>query len=142
MKPLFRTKNKFLNELLQKANEEKRLTKLLKKFLDPELADHCKVLHLQKGCLTIAFSSAIWSTKFRYHSATLLSQLRNEGQLYQLRTIKTVIEQPLSLPKKDISPQQKVRNVESANIIQSAAISIKNEALRNALEKLAETLKK
>lgn len=139
MHRLFNSKNKILNELITKTHEAEMLTQLLTRFLDAELATQCKVIHFQKGCLTIAISSAAWSTKFRFYQASLLSQLRTAGKLYNLRTIKMVIDQP-SMPQLKISPAKRAGlSKTSADIIRHAAKSISSECLRTALEKLALT---
>lgn len=138
MHHLLNSKNKFLSDLITKSHESETLTQKVKQFLDDELAQHCKVLHVQKGCLTVAISSAIWATKFRYATANLLNRLRTEGKLYNLRTIKTIVEQPFSIEAK--AQQNKVQHLTktSADIIRQTASTISSESLRKALEKLAE----
>ena len=143
MKRLFNSNNKFLNELVSKSHEAQQLTELLKRFLEPDLAAQCKVINFEKGCLTVAVASAIWATKFRYVTADLLSFLRKEGKLYNLRSINSIIEQPHMLQV--ATPQQSnsaTKKNQSSEIIQQAATTVSSELLRKALEKLAVALRK
>jgi len=81
-----------LKDMYQKVESIKKLDKLLKRFLDPALAAHCKVANIQKSCLILETTSPAWATRLRYQIPDLLNQLRKDGGLHHLGSIRYYIK--------------------------------------------------
>lgn len=102
MRRINRCLNTKLQELCQRAIQLETLNKELCNHLPLSLKDHCRVGSFSTGCLTLIVSDAVWASQLRYFLPELRDKLRSETGLYQLVTIKVVVQQEtLSIaPKK------------------------------------------
>lgn len=80
-----------LQGMLSKIKQLQAIEGVLKHQLDPALALHCRVANFRNGTLVIEVDSAAWATQIRYLTPDLLSVLRSEGGLHNLRAIKSYI---------------------------------------------------
>ncbi len=135
-KVLLRKKGE-VEHLVTQTRELKRLTRLLRAELDNSLAPHCHVAHLTPSRLTIVVDSPAWSTRLRFQSAGLLRQLSKKHNILQgVNNIDVKVyparmqrRAPPSIPR-HISP-------EAADVLTNMANSLDEQALKQALLRLA-----
>lgn len=82
--------SKVLKTCLQtkKINE---LSPLLAKYLPDEINKNCQIGSFITGCLVLVVEDAVWSSQLRYLIPELRDKLRNEAKLYELSSIKIII---------------------------------------------------
>ena len=151
-----------LQDYVSKTKSLKKLTYIIKQYLEPELAKNCSVASLANNELILATTSPIGKHKLRFLVPDLLEKLRKLPQLYGLANIKIIHNHNIS-PKyegkengnkiKDENPNKKtlaknqafkttaISDSTSTQLI-TAAEHIKNKELAKALVRLAELKKK
>ena len=109
--------SKQFTKLYQQAQDTQHLTDIIRQYLPDILREHCYVLHMQRGCLTLGTPDATWATQLRYLLPQLRDQLRQEQQWHHLVSINIVIQvkQPTRTPsqshatkRQTISPWQSI----------------------------------
>ncbi len=136
MRQIIDTPNQILNSIFLKAARLRELDNYLHEFLDPEVAEHCRVANLDKGQLTIETDSAAWATHLRFQRMELLNRFRTEGKLHGLRSIKHYVR-PNALNPAQPPRRQLHLSASSAEQITKSANQIKHKALHDALQRLA-----
>ena len=66
--------NSSLTNLIQTAQLLSELNEQLHTWIDPNLASHCQVSHIDNGMLILIADSSAYATKLRFMSQTLLKQ--------------------------------------------------------------------
>lgn len=123
-----------LGNIVAKVKLHHSLQSLLKKYVDPELANNLQVANYRQGCLVIQFTNAALATRFRYQIPQLLKQLRLEKQLPGLASINCLVR------PKSFEPEPKKNKLtlskSGAAALKEAAGYIDDPDLAKALEKL------
>jgi hypothetical protein len=127
-----------LANLITRTRQLNRLTHILRRYLDEQLARHCYVGNIKKPTLTILVDSANWATRLRFVAPDLLGKISQDNQLFsgveriniRILTPSREKEDPLHRP----GPQMSNDN---ARGIRSLAESIEDPDLQRALNKLA-----
>ncbi len=132
---LLNSDNKGLNYLVAKVQQHQRLQAALDASIPAPLTEHCKVANLRNGCLVIQTDSPAWLTKLRYSSPDILQALRRIDGLQGLRRLEFYIEPPQQV-KAPIKIQRKLLSHNNANLLNSIANGIKDEALKATLKRL------
>jgi len=70
-----------LGRLLEHASDVARIDRVVRRFLEPDLADHCQVADFRQGRLVVVCSSAAWATRWRMRQAEILGRLREAARL-------------------------------------------------------------
>lgn len=142
-----RTINKIFQEtdsdlaiLVTRTRLLKRLTHILRRQLEKELATHCYVGNLDKDTLVILADSAARASKLRFCSSQLLDVLPTADPAFLgIKQIRIKLLQQ-SAQNTDDSPsngQGPHMNQENANGIKTLANSVDDEQLHDALLRLA-----
>lgn len=84
--------NPTLQSICKKAIELESMTEIVQQYLPVRYQEHCKVGSFSKGCLYLHVPNALFAAELRYLLPELRDQLRSEGRLYQLITIKIQID--------------------------------------------------
>jgi len=136
MKKILTQQNPLLRGIIQKSYQLVALNQQVKKYLTPQLAQHCNVANLEQGCLTIAAESSAWATQLRYLKGDLLHQLRTKEHLYHLRTIQCIIK---PIRNEIVKKTRKAKPISAENLskIKNTAAAVADDNLRQALLTLA-----
>lgn len=113
-----------------------RLNRLLRALLPPHLQSHVRLKSLAPQAWTLQTESSAWATRLRYVLPALRQQM--EAELKQpVPELKLQIE-PRSEPVPGGPPRRLTLNETNADLIKSAADSVKDEQLGAALLRLAQ----
>ncbi|WP_242604045.1 DciA family protein [Legionella jamestowniensis] len=125
-------------EICLTSMELEGLNTMIKNYLPPHLAKHCKVGSFIKGSLSITISNAAFATELRYSVPELRDRLRKEAGLYYLTGIKILIEAPSAqLSSNTKTTKTATLSSNSRQAIHSASQQCNYEPLKEALQKLA-----
>jgi len=102
--PIRYSSNTLLGQIVQKAKQLQTLEQQMRAHLAADLAKHCKVANYHHGCLVIETDSAVWATRLRYSTPDLLTSLRQEEKLYQLRSIRHYVRPKVPLAFEQSKP--------------------------------------
>lgn len=130
--------------LITRTRQLRRLTRELRRLLEPELAPHCYVSQIEDNQLVVYVDSAAWATRLRFQAAQLLPTLRAANpafrQLTQIRvSIVTHARHREMTPPDSAGPAM---NQDNANIINTLSNSIDDPPLQQALRRLARNARK
>jgi hypothetical protein len=136
---LFQEVDSDLAILITRTRLLRRLTHLLRKQLETELAAHCYVANIEQETLVILADTAARASKLRFYTATLLDTLPPlDNAFSRITRIKVKI---LNQAQKDDTPLPKRQgpkmNQENAVCIQTLADSVDDLGLHDALTRLA-----
>ena len=139
---VFKDASDELATLITRTQQLKRLTHMLRRHLDPQLAKHCYIGNINKPVLTIVVDGASWATKLRFVAPTLLGELSQENPIFsELTQVKVKILTPILEREGQIIHPGPQMNAENARGIQSLAENIEDPALQQALQNLARRAK-
>lgn len=137
-----RTANDFLGsqsftKMLKNAQLLIQLEKIINQIIPAEIAPHCRVQSLESAELSFTADSGVWATRLRLMSSELLASL--QAYYPSIKKIQVVVR-PIRPTK--LIPAKKIANTsyENAKIVSNAAKFVKNEKLKESLERLAKTL--
>ncbi|NNJ97122.1 MAG: DUF721 domain-containing protein [Gammaproteobacteria bacterium] len=125
--------------LIKRVKELGRLTSLLHAQLPPDCDGHYHVANIKDRTAVIMTDSPVWTTRLRQLGPKILTVLRQDGRknLLHVRVFSRP-SQTLGVKRvKSRKPQPKRISPRSSELIHQAAASIDDEALRQALHKLA-----
>ena len=132
-RPLQRLLDGSLQEIAERARLLDRLTAEVRRLL-PEAGAHCQVANLRGGELIVQVDSPAWATRLRYQGKALVGQLQRRG-FPELKTVRVRVA-PQGGPKP--APARRARlSSSSGELLRQTAAAVDNEALRAALERLA-----
>jgi hypothetical protein len=83
--------NQQLLILQEQALQLQAISEQVKQFLPENLAPHCFVAGLNKGCLLLCTDNAVWASQLRFALPELRDKLRKEAKMYQLSSIKIIL---------------------------------------------------
>lgn len=136
--------NNQLQNICSQVMQLEKLNVILKKSLPNNLVDNCYAASFTRGTLIIAITDPTWATELRFLLPQLRDQLRKDGKIYQLSSIKIIIEKvdfstyyKRDIPKKTI----KALSNQARQVIQSASELIEYSPLREALLHLSQAKK-
>lgn len=136
---LLNSENHELASLITRVRLLDRYSRRLRQLLPTPLCDHCRIADIRENELTIGVDNAVWATKLRFHSPSLLSQLQqNYQELAGITRIKILVLQETSLRVSEQPPQQPLQlSTENAAQLNGLAETVEDERLRAALRRLA-----
>ncbi|ASQ44952.1 DUF721 domain-containing protein [Legionella clemsonensis] len=138
MRRINRCLNPKLMEICLTSMELEGLNTMIKRYLPPQIANHCKVGSFIKGSLSLTISNAAWATELRYSVPELRDRLRKEAGLHSLTGIKILIEESSAAISANVKTTKATTlSVNSRYTIHSASQQCTYEPLKNALRKLA-----
>lgn len=136
--------NKLDNPLLAQARSLEKLTLALLAVLPPECSGHYHVAGFRDRTVIIVCDSPVWATRLRQLGPLVVSCLQQQGKKYEALQHVQVSSRPASSGQPAM--QQRHRNTkntprkmsaQSGKLLGQTAVSITDERLRRALEKLA-----
>lgn len=129
-----------LPNLSQKIAQLKRLNELWQKYIDIKLAKHSRVANWRDGRLVVEIDNANWATHIRYSLPELLSKLKTEKELTELKYIEWYIQPPetIAITKKAHKPAP--LSTENSQLIMEAAEHIEHAKLKQVLLSLAKRI--
>lgn len=92
MLPVSRCLNKQLAELCKRSIQLESLSDKVAQLLPAELAAVCAVGSYTKGCLILTTQDAVWASQLRYALPELRDRLRKEAGMYQLTSVKVMVQ--------------------------------------------------
>jgi hypothetical protein len=127
-----------MQEYISKTKSLEQLTKIIRLYLEPELAKNCSVANFSNNVLILATTSPTWNHKLRFLIPDLLSQLRNLSPFNGLIKIK-IIQEFTTYTNRQQTKQVKTYPLSktSAKHITEIAEHITNKSLVEALLKIA-----
>ncbi len=84
-----------LSELTAHCAQIKKIDSLLRSILPPPLKGHIKVANYTNGTLALHANSAVWRTRLHFQQAAILSSLRQEAGLQELRELQIKTRPPI-----------------------------------------------
>ncbi len=122
-----------LAALGQQARHYGQLHKLVLQTLSPQAQPHCLGVHYDTGRLTLYIDSTAWLSRLRFELTAIRLSLRKQPAFSQLHDIRLrVINIPAPAPKREPRLSR-----QSATLIDEAASTTRDPALREALKRLA-----
>ena len=136
---LFQEVDSDLAILITRTRLLRRLTRVLRTQLDPELADHCYVANIEQETLVLLADTAARASKLRFYSATLLESLPQLDRVFaRIKYIKVkILNQSPQTQESTTTPAKPKMNPENAACIQTLADSVDDVELHDALTRLA-----
>ncbi len=126
--------------LIKRARALGRLTALLRAQLPPECDGHFHVANIRDRTIAIMTDSPVWTTRLRQLGPQILTALHDDGRknLLHVRVFSRPSQKSaVHRVKPRRKPQPKRISSQSSRLIQQAAACIDDDALRQALQKLA-----
>lgn len=104
------------------------LNQQIHQYLPEILKNQCWVIGFQSGNLTLGTTNSSWATQLRYFLPELRDQLRTKNNLYQLSSIKIVVDSNHHQQQSEKTEPEKKTKPQSPwhNILQSLLISVHN----------------
>lgn len=134
-------KNAKLSDIVAKSNFLCSLQLLLTPYLEKSVAQHCQVANYEENTLTLIANSASWATKIRFQTPELIKKLKSEKPFSELKKIRSIIRLNIESKQLKRTPRKPMSlSARNINIIKNTAMTIQDEKLRKALEKLANKL--
>ncbi len=132
---VLRQNNTRFRDLLTRVKRLEAIQQLVYKHIDPNLAKFIQVASYEDGCLKFVTSSATWATPLRYAFPQLIQILKSYPQLRHLQRCDCQIRPPDKAPTPPTPPPN--LSAQTRDLLHTAASGIMNEALRDALKRLA-----
>ncbi len=125
-----------LHSLLERGQYLQQLTQALRDSLDAQLAEHVTVANLREQTAVISTDTPAWLTQVRYQAPAILRLLKTLPGLENLQKVQTKI-QPASQAPPSGPSRRATLSTTSAQLLQSAALSTKDDELAEALYRLS-----
>lgn len=113
-----------------------RLEAILSLYINPELKTVCKIAAYEEGTLTITTPHAAAASQIRYLSRIYIQQMRQHGELQDLKRINAVATRPHIPPAKTIKPAITLSE-NTVSLLESTAQELGDPELSEALMRLA-----
>lgn len=137
---IIKQSNNSLAHLINRSKQFNQLTNFVKQFIAVELQPHCRVYDYKNNCLILATASSHWHLRLSYEVPNLLSHLRTNKGLYDLASIKIIVQPENNLIETQNNNKLKIErkfSSDSANLIKDTARSISDPNLKQQLLSLA-----
>ncbi len=131
--------NKLQSRLRRQAQQLQGILTALKSALPEDCQPHLEVGGVRDNQLVILTDSAVWQTRLRMYSQSMLESVHQHTELRLSRLI-IKVSQP-SRPAPEEHHPRRLLSQKSADIIEKTAQGISDPELRKALEKLAKHTK-
>lgn len=131
--------NKLQSRLRRQAQQLQGILAALKSALPEDCQSHLEVGGIRDNQLVILTDSAVWQTRLRMYSQSMLESVHQHTELRLSRLIIKVTPPRRSAPVEH--HPKRLLSQKSADIIEKTAQSINDADLRKALEKLAKHTK-
>jgi len=135
---LLQRKNSKIGSLITQAQKIDFLNNKLLDLLPSPLPHHCHLAKIDNQTLVIIVDSPIWATRLRYSIPDLLAKLKHQSQyFFPVRDIKVKVEPiwHIKTPINTLKP--KPISKKTAQCLTDTANTIENNAIKNALLKMA-----
>ena len=125
--------------LITRTRLLRKLTHVLRKQLEPELASHCYVGNIEQDTLVILADTAARASKLRFYSTSLLESLPQLDRAFaRITRVKVkVLNQIQESPESPESGTRPHMNQENGSCLQTLANSVDDPGLHDALIRLA-----
>jgi hypothetical protein len=134
-----------LSQLTAQAMRLKKLQLLIQEILPKELAEHCQAISFTNQCLLLEVPNSSIATVLRYHTPTLLAQIRQHQAFASIASIKHQVKPIVTTKSHNKAQKPKIAQHYSQNsrdLIATIADKISYEPLKNALLRLSRSLPK
>jgi hypothetical protein len=121
--------------MIERAHKLRRLEQTVLQMLPLDLADHCKVVNLNKKVLILAAPSSSWAARLRFAATALAGELRSRASL-DVDAVQVRTRPELREPHRPGRPPPRL-SMESAALLARAAQDIEHPGLQEALYRLA-----
>jgi len=138
VKQLFE-QEKILKSLLSQTKEQQKILSLVKSCLPDNLSDHCNNTVLNKPILYIYTDSPVWVSKLRFEAPNLLTKLRSQGINIASIYVKCILTS--NFYRNTIKNPQPIHSDKASELVKSLANTTLDTNLRNALIRLAKSLR-
>jgi len=119
-----------------------KLTRAVRKVLEPNMAQHVQVASFSGGHLILTTSSAAWATRLRLQSTGLTSILSQQVMEFQgVKSIEIKIL-PLIQEPRPVKPEPRIISPRAAKDLTAMAESFNDGKLKQALLRLASRIDK
>lgn len=126
-----------LQHYLNKTQSLAEFTKIIRQYLEPELAKNCNVANMQNNTLILATTSAAWNHQLKFLIPDLIKKLRKLPQFNNLTKIKIIQELPI-INKTTVKNQKTITlSTNNAQYLIETAKHLSNKNLAKALLNLA-----
>lgn len=135
---ILKHENKSILNILAHIQQLQELNSIMARYLPPDVANHCKVVKLDRDCLIVLTENGNWATQLRFQIPELLQQLRQHPLLAKLSGIccKTrPSHYPSALnriPTHSVAPLSQ----KASSFLLETAKTIGDERLRKIMEKI------
>lgn len=130
-------RNSALTSLLERAQYLRQVTQALRDGLDAPLAEHVTVANLREHTAVITTDTPAWLTQLRYQAPHILRLLQTFPGLEELQKVQLKIQPASQTPPAGPS-RRAILSTASAQFLQSAALSTKDDELAEALYRLSQ----
>jgi hypothetical protein len=134
---LLTTSSGDLQSLLEQAHFLQALTHALREAIDPVLADHITIANIRDNTAIVAADTPAWLSKIRYMAPTILTILRQQSGLADLRKIQFKIQPSTEPPASEQKRRHATLSSASSKVLESAASGIHDPELASALRRLS-----
>ena len=124
-------------KIVQQLSVIDTFNQALQTCLELRLAEHCRVANYDKGRLVIEADSAACATAIRYRIPELLAALRQNLELPALTQIDYYVKPEQATPQVTTTKNHLQISAASAETLHGMAEGIKDEKLRNLLQRIA-----
>ena len=137
MKHISRCVNHRLQTICQQAIALKELNRKISDYLPDLLREHFFVGSYVGGCMVLMTDDSVWASQLRYSLPEIRNQLRSEGGIYNLSSIKITVV-PESLPKKPRLKTTQCLSKKARENIMSESEACQYAPLKEALRQLGD----
>jgi hypothetical protein len=130
-----------LQSLLEHAHYLQALTRVLREAIDPVLAEHITIANIRENTAIVAADTPAWLSKIRYMAPIILTILKQQSNLADLRKIQFKIQPPnetLAAEQASIEQRRATLSSASSKVLESAASGIHDPELASALRRLSQ----
>lgn len=122
--------------LLERSRKLQRLEEKICQLLPEGLAEHCRIMNLKNGILTLSTTAPAWAARLRFSAPELLLQLRRRYAM-QLQTVEVRILPQSSTEAESVSAHPMELSMQNATLLAKTARTIDHPELQEALYRLA-----
>lgn len=126
-----------LRHLQEQVREIERLSKQFNALIDPALADYISVAGQKKQTLILIVDNASVATHIKLIAPDLIEALAKNAPELHITALKCKVKKLDDLPPSERPKRKAQLSSVAAHHIHNAALGIKNERLKAALEKLS-----
>ena len=125
--------------LMRQLQQQRRLLALVRKCLPPAMARHCADARPNGSVLTLFAESPVWASKLRFSAPKLLGEIRRAAPGVASISVRIFPQQGSAAKTQRLRPRL---SPTAATSIDGSVGAIRDPDLRNALLRLADTLRR